>query len=206
MSYINGGGMDLEWAKDLLFHDITSDTFNFINQEIEKLEPSNIIFIPHLKGRSCPNQPYLRGVWAGFSWEHKREHLFRAILEGIAFEYAYYLKIIKELFPEISFSEVRVIGGGAKSSIWNTIKASILNIPYAELDREECAIWSSALIGGYAVGLFKDLAQKAKNSVKITKIYTPKEGLYSFYQKLFPLYVDTLEAMRTVFMKHKILL
>lgn len=204
MAYINGGGMNLEWAKNELFREFTSpDPFSTINREIEKLLASPIIFIPHLRGRSCPNQPYLRGVWAGFSWEHKREHLFRAVLEGIAFEYAYYLKIIQDLVPGALFSEVRVIGGGAKSSIWNIIKASVLGIPYIELDREECAIWGTALLGGYAVDIFSNLREKAKSSIKEVKRYQPDEKLYSFYQRLFPLYIETLEAIKKVFQKHQ---
>jgi len=206
MAYINGGGLNLEWAREEFFKDITLDQFVAINQALEKVTNTNIVFIPHLKGRGCPNQPYLRGVFAGFSWEHKREHLFRAILEGIAFEYLYYLNIIKELFPDMSFSEVRVIGGGAKSKIWNTIKASVLNIPYVELDREECAIWGSAILGGYSIGLFDNLIEKAKNSVKIIKRCYPDENLHLLYQRLFPLYKDTLEVMAEVFLKHKDLL
>ena len=207
MAYINGGGLDLEWAKNEFFRDIAdvSQVFALIDKKVEEAapSPSPIVFIPHLRGRNCPGEPYFRGVFAGFSWEHKREHLFRAILEGIAFEYAYYLKIIREAMPEIRFFEVRVIGGGAKSSLWNRIKASILGIPYVELDRGECAIWGAAMLAGFGVGAFSDLKEKALRSVNKVRVHHPDSGMYDFYQKLLSFYLEVMDKMGGVFHKHQ---
>lgn len=207
MAYINGGGLDLEWAKNELFRDLSdaSEVFALIDKKVEEIasSPSPIVFVPHLRGRNCPGAPYFRGVFAGFSWEHRREHLFRAILEGIAFEYAYYLKIIRESMPEIQFFEVRVIGGGAKSSLWNHIKASILGIPYVELDRGECAIWGTAMLSGFGVGAFSNLKEKALNSVAKVKIHHPDETLYGTYQRLLAFYLEVMEKMGDAFQKHQ---
>ena len=207
MAYINGGGLDLEWAKDEFFREWANlpHAFQLIDDEVEKIasSPSSLVFLPHLRGRNCPGEPYFRGVFAGFSWDHRREHLFRAILEGVAFEYAYYLSIIRQLLPEVNFREVRVIGGGAKSSFWNRIKASILHIPYVELDREEFAIWGAALLAGFGVGLFSDLKEKSIHSVQKVKTHFPQEEWSSFYNNLFLFYLDTLEKMGKVFDSHK---
>ena len=46
----------------------------------------------------------------GVSWSHTQAHFTRAILESIAYEYAYYLKILKELLPELELVEARVVG------------------------------------------------------------------------------------------------
>jgi xylulokinase len=199
--------MDLEWAREELFREFSrqENAFSLITEEVEKVatHPSGVVFIPHLRGRNCPTQPYLRGVFAGFSWEHKREHLFRAILEGIAFEYAFYLKVIRELIPDLVFNEVRVIGGGAKSAFWNRIKASILGIPYLTLDRGEFAIWGAALCAAFGVGVFADLSAKAKASVRVVNVFHPDEKLYRVYQKYLPYYLETLETMNGVFEKFK---
>ena len=210
MAYINGGGMDLEWVKRELFREWANspDAFVLMAQEIEKYapQPSGIIFIPHLRGRNCPTQPWLRGVFAGFSWDHRRENLYRAVLEGIAFEYAYYMKIIRELMPDLAFKEVRVIGGGAKSPLWNVIKASVLRVPYAELNRQEFAIWGSAMIAGHSVGVFEDLQQTSLNSVEKKKIHYPDDHLADAYEKFIPYYLDTMEKVNQVFETHQKLL
>ena len=207
MAYINGGGMDVEWAKNELFRDLAGDpqAFARINEEVEQriAPPSGIVFVPHLRGRNCPTQPYLRGVFAGFSWDHTREHLFLAILEGIALEYALYLKILRELIPDVDFFEVRVIGGGAKSVLWNRIKASILGVPYVTLSREEFAIWGSAMVAGHAVGAFPDLAAKAFNSVEKMTVFEPDEELHRKYQEFLPWYLETMERMNDVMTRFK---
>lgn len=210
MAYINGGGMDVEWAKNELFRDLAQhpEAFPRINEEVEKKvkPPSGLVFIPHLRGRNCPTQPYLRGVFSGFSWDHTREHLFLAILEGIAFEYAFYLKILRELIPDVNFSEVRVIGGGAKSALWNRVKASILGVPYVTLNRQEFAIWGSAMVAGFAVGAFSDLADKAFASVQKVTIFEPDEELHRKYQEFLPLYLETMEKMNDVMTRFRTLI
>ena len=103
----------------------------------------------------------MRGAWIGFSWGHTQAHFIRSMLESVAFEYAYYLSILRELIPDLSLIEARVIGGGARNHVWNQIKADVLGVPFQRLQRSEFATWGCALIAGYAVGLFRDLAEAA---------------------------------------------
>jgi xylulokinase len=56
----------------------------------------------------------MKGAWLGFSWRHTPAHFFRSILEGVAFEYAYYLHILRQLIPNLSLVEARVVGGAQK--------------------------------------------------------------------------------------------
>ena len=65
----------------------------------------------------------MRGAWIGFSWGHTRKHFIRAVLESIGYEYAWYLRILRGLAPQLDLIGARVIGGGAKSEAWNQIKA-----------------------------------------------------------------------------------
>ena len=91
------------------------------------------------------------------------------MLESVAFEYAYYLSILRELLPDLELVEARAVGGGARSPVWNQIKADVLGVPYQRLQRSEFGTWGSALIAGKAVGLFDDLAAKAAET-------TPPDG------------------------------
>ena len=79
----------------------------------------------------------------------------------MAFEYAYYLSILRKLTPGLQLTETRAIGGGAQSQVWNQIKADVLDVPYQRLKRAEFATWGSALVAGRAAGLFADLAETA---------------------------------------------
>jgi xylulokinase len=148
------------------------------------------MFSPHLGGRICPPAPEMKGAWIGFSWTHTRKHFFRAILESIGFEYAWYLQILRGLTPELNLIGARVIGGGAKNEGWNQIKADILSVPYQQLARKECATWGAALIAGKASGVFTDLAETATVLAPLAgKLISPNEALRSTYDAALERYL-----------------
>jgi xylulokinase len=171
LAYIAGGGIALRWFRDQFFRPgdgdpTVGDMYDVMTARAAKIPPGadGLYFSPHLGGRICPASPAMRGAWVGFSWGHTQDHFFRAVLESIAFEYSYYLSILRELIPGLSLTEARVIGGGARSGQWNQIKADVLDVPYQRLSRSEFATWGGAMIAGRAVGLFDDLAETALTS------------------------------------------
>ena len=169
LAYIAGGGQALTWFRDNFFDAIRGesqgekDLYSELDDLAEKapLGSNELYFSPHLSGRICPATPEMRGAWVGFSFAHKQEHFYRAILESVAYEYAYYLNILKDLIPNLNLTEARVIGGGAQSSVWNQIKANVLGVPYLRLSRSEFGTWGSAMIAGKAAGIYDDLAEVA---------------------------------------------
>ena len=150
-----------------------------------------LFFSPHLGGRICPSSADMRGAWLGFSWGHTQAHFFRAILESIAFEYAYYLKILQELLPDLRLVEARAVGGGARSADWNQIKANVLNVPYQRLSRNEFGTWGAAMIAGKAAGLINDLAEYSdRTALTRGKPISPEPEINRIYQPLINKYID----------------
>ena len=171
LAYIGGGGIALRWFRDQFFnttHGKVIPTSEELYPEMislaETVAPGSegLFFSPHLGGRICPSSPEMRGAWVGVSWSHSQAHFARAILESVAYEYAYYLKILMELLPELKLVEARVVGGGARSGVWNQIKADVLNVPYQRLKGNEFGAWGAAMIAGKAAGLINDLAAHAE--------------------------------------------
>ncbi len=170
LAYIGGGGQALRWYRDQFFNtlrgqeqerseDLYAEMIALAAQA--PLGSDDLFFSPHLGGRVCPATPEMRGAWIGFSWSHTQAHFARAILESIAYEYSYYLDILKRQIPGLQLTETRAIGGGARSQIWNQIKADVIGVPYQRLQRSEFGSWGSAMIAGKAAGIFDDLAQVA---------------------------------------------
>ena len=173
LAYIAGGGLALRWFRDTFYQaqhgeplPAEGDLYDEMAAAAAQIPPGadGLFFSPHLGGRISPAAPQMRGAWTGFSWGHTQAHFFRAILESVAFEYAYYLKVLVDQVPGIQLLEARVIGGGARSRVWNQIKADVLGVPYQRLSRSEFGAWGSALVAGKAVGLFNDLAAKASET------------------------------------------
>lgn len=205
LAYINGGGLNLRWFRDELGEKEREeaeregkDFYAFMDQKAAAVPSGSerLLFLPHLGGRVCPNDPDTRGLWLGFTWAHKKEHFYRALLESVAYEYAFYLGIQKELFPHLQFIETRVIGGGAASPLWNQIKADVLNLPYVLLNRQEHAVLGSAIIAGYAVGLFDDLIDTAKRFVQPVSRVEPRVEYHLYYQPLVKQYLELFDQLR----------
>jgi len=158
-----------------------------------------VLCIAQLGGRWNPPEPDVRGLWVGFGWGHRKEHLYRAILESVAYEYEIYLSRVRELIPHLQLGDVRVMGGGARSQLWNKIKSDVLGIPYRKLAREDLATLGSALIAGHAVGIFPDLAAAAKSCAKAGDYQEPDKSAYQRYRAYSALYARLFDTNRETF-------
>ena len=201
LAYINGGGLNLRWFRDELAAEVREEAkatgeneYVILDRLAAEVGPGSdgLLFLPHLQGRVCPSDADVRGLWMGFTWAHRMPHFYRAMLEAVAYEYAYYLGIEKALVPEAQFREACVIGGGARSRLWNQIKSDVLGLPYVRLNREEFAVLGSAIVAGYAVGVFDDLKTTARRFVEATERIEPRPEHHRFYQPYVEQYIALL--------------
>ena len=121
-----------------------------------------LIFLPHLSGRNTPNDPDMRGAFLGLTWRHGKAHMVRAVMESIAYEYAFYLRAVREIAPGYDPSFAVNIGGGARSAELRQIKANALGLDYSVQDRNEFGTLGAAIVAGHAVGMFPDLRETAR--------------------------------------------
>jgi xylulokinase len=159
-----------------------------------------LFFSPHLGGRICPAAPEMRGAWLGFSWGHSRAHFFRAVLESIAYEYAWYLRVLGEHIPNLELTEARVVGGGARSDEWNQIKANVLGVPYQRLAGDEFGTWGAAMIAGKAAGIYDDLAATAAEHARPAgDPIRPSAEIHEVYQPLVDRHIRLQEQLAEMF-------
>jgi xylulokinase len=200
LAYIAGGGLALRWFRDQFYNlsrgiqgTLESDLYDEMSIWAAQAPAGSdgLFFSPHLGGRICPASPAMRGAWVGFSWGHTQAHFFRAILESVAYEYAYYLGILKNLLPDLSLLEARIVGGGARSPFWKQIKADVLGVPFQSLAGSEFGTWGCALIAGKAAGLFGDLAQQAgQYAVPEGEAIRPQPANQEVYASMIAGYIE----------------
>jgi len=209
LAYIAGGGLALRWFRDQFYNarrgqpqPSEDDLYDEMIARAAKIPAGaeGLLFSPHLGGRICPAAAEMRGAWVGFSWGHTQAHFFRAILESVAFEYAYYLKVLVDQVPGLALVETRAIGGGARSAAWNQIKADVLGVPYLRLRRSEFGAWGSALVAGKAAGLFGDLAAKAaETTLPDGEALQPNPANRQIYTHLVDQYIHLQETLDNYF-------
>jgi xylulokinase len=177
IGYINGGGLNLRWWRELLHAAEGGQRWDYAQlDDLAAVVPAGadgLLFVPHLGGRVTPNQPHLRGAWLGLRWDHGVGHLYRAILEGVAYEYAIYLSIARQLVPDVPFEHVRVVGGGSRSALWNQVKADVLAVRYVQLNLTEAAALGAAILAGYGAGVFSDFASAEALFTRAVRTFEP---------------------------------
>jgi hypothetical protein len=160
LAFINGGGLGLRWFRDEVARlGDDQEAYKRLDEMAAGVPAGSdgLLWWPHIQGRVLPPQPYVRGSWVGLTSGHSLGHMFRSVLEGIAYEYAEWAR----LAPAATLHEARVLGGGAASALWNQIKADVLGIEWVPTLRPECGVLGDALIAAAATGYIKDPAETA---------------------------------------------
>lgn len=150
-----------------------------------------LVALPYLLGEKTPlNDPLARGVFAGLHLGHERGHLFRALLEGIAFGLRHHVEILTErgLTPR----RVRVTNGGSRSRLWRRIVADVLGLPLESLVSHPGSSLGAAFAAGMGVHAFADW-QEIEQFVTVDERIEPVpaarqryDALYAIYRGLYP--------------------
>ncbi len=148
--------------------------------------------------------PEAKGAIIGFGDVHTRAHVYRAILEGLA----YALREGKERSERrsgIAVTELRVAGGGSQSDAAMQLTADIFGLPAARPHIYETSGLGAAIDAAVGLGLHPDFATAVREMTRISRVFEPNpanralyDGLYArVYKKLYrhlrPLYAEIRE-------------
>ena len=181
----------LQWHRDTIAPELT---FDQLVGEAADVPPGSegLLFLPYLTGERTPHpDPLARGAWVGLTVRHHREHLTRAVLEGVAYG-------LKDSFTLIqgaglgAIEQVRISGGGAKSQLWKQILADVLEVELVTVNTTEGAAYGAALLAGVGAGLYPDVPQATESMIQLTGSTSPSsaagdyQDFYPRYQELYP--------------------
>ena len=99
----------------------------------------------------------------------------------------------------ISISEIRSVGGGTKSAVWNQIKADVLGIPVLIPEASIGAPFGDAVLVGMGLGLYDNVQSSLKEMVKIKDSYEPNIENHKIYKELFEIYKSIYKNLRGEF-------
>jgi xylulokinase len=157
-----------------------------------------LIFLPCTMGATTPVwRDDARGTFFGFTLAHTRQHFARAILEGSA----YAVRDLTDRMQAIGLhlEELRVMGGGAKSPLWNQIKADVTGLPVAVPHTPETTALGAALVALKGIGAYASLEEACAAAVHIQHRYEPQPQAQARYEATYALYRQTFYALDPVF-------
>jgi len=186
----------LQWYRDALCPDMSFD--ELVTEAARVAAGSDgLLFLPYLSGERTPHpDPLARGAFAGLTTRHTRAHLTRAVLEGVAFG----LKDIFSLMHEVGMreiNEVRVSGGGAKSSVWRQILADVLASELVTVNTTEGAAYGAALLAGVAAGAWSNVDEACAQTIRVSDRVLPDVTNVARYAEMYPQYQSLYPALKT---------
>jgi xylulokinase len=167
-------------------------------EEARAWEPGSegLTFLPYLAGERTPHaDPDARGAFSGLSLRHDRGALTRAVLEGVAFGLRDGLDLVSENAGPPGLG--RVSGGGARSTLWTAILASVLELPLQRVAVDEGASFGAALLGGVAAGTFSDVHAAVAACVRPGEIVEPVADWIEPYREARERFVALYPALRS---------
>ncbi len=213
MYYTYGGastaGALLKWFKDnftngmLNSEGIIEDAaYDQPNAGAEKVKPGSdgIIVLPYFMGERSPIwDPDARGVIFGLTLHHAKEHVYRSILESVAYSMRHIIETSK--FDITENSKCFLTGGVTNSKLWVQIFADVTGIPVVYSKENIQARVGDALIAGIATGLFKDYSE-INNWIATPETVHPNTNNYAIYTKYFlqykKLYLSLKDNMKSI--------
>jgi sugar (pentulose or hexulose) kinase len=128
--------------------------------------------------------PEARGAVIGFSDVHTRAHLYRAILEGLA----YALREGKERTEKrsgVPITELRVSGGGSQSDAAMQLTADVFGLPAARPHTYETSGLGAAIDAAVGLGLHPDFSTAIRAMTRIERVFEPDPATHATYDALY---------------------
>ncbi|MDT9001482.1 FGGY-family carbohydrate kinase [Paucibacter sp. APW11] len=128
--------------------------------------------------------PDARGAVIGFSDVHTRAHLYRAILEGLAYALREGLEKI-EAKSRVRVRSLRVSGGGSQSDAAMQLTADIFQLPTARPHTYETSGLGAAIAGAVGLGLHRDFPTAVAAMTRLGRSFEPDAGHAALYEQLY---------------------
>ncbi len=144
-----------------------------------------LMVVPYWGGVMPPYwDPAATGITIGWIEAHRKEHFYRAILEGIGYEHRLVMDGISRATGQ-PIDEYILMGGGARSRLWCQIVADIHGKPISRARTTEATSLGAAILAATAAGWYADVRQAAAAMTATGQQFEPDASAHAVYERLF---------------------
>lgn len=206
---MQAAGLSLQWFRNTFCgeemgraRETGASAYALIDEQISKTSPGagGVLYLPYLLGERSPRWDFdASGAFLGLRAGTVKGEAARAVLEGVGCN----LKVILDAFDHSAdtppIEEVTLIGGGAKSAVWQQILADIWEKPLAVPQYlEEATSMGAAVCCGVGIGLYPDFSVIQRFNPTVRRVL-PREENWETYRELYRLFNEAYEALRPVY-------
>jgi gluconokinase len=194
---VNNGGIAFRWVRDELAAAETEtakrlgiDPYDVLTRIAERVPPGSegLIFHPYLTGERAPWwNASMRASFFGLAACHHKEHMVRAVLEGVIYSLFSILPAVEDLIGQTR--TMKATGGFARSGLWRQMMADVFDREVVVPESFESSCLGAAILALYALGVVDSINVVAK-MVGATHRHLPIPENVAVYAELMPIYLS----------------
>ena len=189
---LKGGVFMIGWYIDNFASDLRDPQLELAPEEAleaaaAKVPPGalGLMLVPYWNNVLNPYwDPAASGVTMGWTGAHGREHFYRAILEGVAFEQRLAGDAVMKAMDH-PFTEYVTMGGGSQSKLWCQIVADITGVPLLRSTTTEATCLGAGILAATAAGWYPDPYRAAEAMTDIRDRFSPDPEMQARYEPLY---------------------
>ncbi|MDO4275608.1 MAG: FGGY family carbohydrate kinase [Eubacteriales bacterium] len=184
---VQSNGSTFDWcAKEIMgFHDLSAVDKKMIPDQMMN---SEVLFYPHLAGdKTIYADPDLRGAFIGLGIDTDKYTLLYAVIEGLCFSLR---QLAEEMqLPVRCYKAIKVVGGGAKSSVWMQTLANVLNMKIEKMNGMIGPAFGIAFLAAQENKDDCSFQKITEGTVKVEACYEPEEAAVQICEKKYQKYL-----------------
>ena len=205
MGVTQGAGLSLKWFRDNFCHDeihtadgMGVDPYQLMDKEAGRIPigSDRLLYLPYLMGERTPHlDPDCRGVFFGLSAMHTKQHLLRAVMEGVTFSQRDSVEVLKEM--GVGITDMLACGGGGSSPLWRQMLADVYGCPVKTVVSKEGPALGVAILAGTGTGVYSSVQEGCREVIRtnppqnpVTENSAEYEKFYNLYRQLYPALKD----------------
>ncbi len=199
-------GACLKWIADQFYRHEQADptipnVYALMDRDVESIPPGSnyLVATPWMYGERAPiADTWVRSTFFNLSADHTREHLLRAVYEGVAYNLRWIIEIVEQTFG-FPLPTLRVIGGGARGRPWMQIIADVTGRSVETVAQpQEAGAVGAALTAAIGLGLYPDF-EALKQVVRVEHTFEPQSDNWEVYDHLYRAYKRLYRCLRDLY-------
>ena len=188
---IQGGAFTVSWFVDQFAGDLGDSgpvtPENALEAAAADVPPGSLglVVVPYWNHAMTPYwDPAASGITVGWTGAHGREHFYRAILEGIAFEQ----RLLGEGLAAATgqpISEYVALGGGSRSDLWCQIVTDVTGVPVVRAATAEATCLGAGILATRSAGWYPDLTTAADAMTGTAGRFEPDPKTQATYDRIY---------------------
>ena len=144
-----------------------------------------VLFQPYLMGERAPIwDTEMRGAFLGLTADTLRGDLCRSVLEGVALHLHWIYRCILETNAMRELSSIKLVGGGAQSSLWTQIFADVFSLPVEIVGKpDQVGALGTAAAAGVGLGIYSDYT-RIRDFQPTVRVVQPDRAKKCLYREL----------------------